>query len=357
MSEILYISIYAFLGIIILIGFKLQFSKPKLADEKIDLNQIDVVIPFRNEAQNLEKLIESINQQSKFPNQILFVNDHSEDNGKDKLNGLKCNFLVVDLPENCFGKKEAIRFAISILKNDYILTLDADIELNEEYFESLENLSKKDLLILPVRMKGEGFMQIFFELDYALSNAINTSIAGLFRPFLASGANLLFDRKTFLKYDSFENHQKIASGDDVFLLNDFRRNNCSIELVTETSFSVSTNTPKSIKEFLSQRLRWIGKGNKVGDQLSNGLAYIAAMVHIGFAILITVLILNHQWNELLMFIGLKMILELIVYYPYFNKIKRLKTWLFLPFSSFVYPVYILVLMILVPVLKPKWKSR
>jgi cellulose synthase/poly-beta-1,6-N-acetylglucosamine synthase-like glycosyltransferase len=355
--EIIYISIYAFLGVLVLIGFKRQFSKSKLDSDFISLDQISVVIPFRNEAQNLEKLIESINQQSKFPNQIIFVNDHSEDNGKEKIKGLNCNFSVIDLPENRFGKKEAIRFAISNIKNDYILTLDSDIELNSSYFMFLEKLSKKDLLIFPVIMKGANLCQKFYELDYALSNAMNTSVSGLIRPFLASGANLLFNRSSFLKFDSYDKHRVIASGDDLFLLNDFRRNNCSIELMTELSLSVSTAAPLTLKEFISQRLRWIGKGNKVGDQLSNGLAIIVAMIHIGFSILLVVQIIDHKWIELILFVGLKMILELIVYYPYFNKINRLKTWAMLPFSTFIYPIYIVVLMVLLPVLKPKWKNR
>ena len=357
MLEIIYISTYAFLGVLVLIGFKKQFSKSKIETDFISLDQISVVIPFRNEAENLTKLIDSINRQSRFPKHIYFVNDYSEDEGLSLIYDVKCDFSILEMPENSFGKKEAIRFAISDIKNDYVLTLDSDIELNDVYFESLEKLQNIDLLILPVVMKGKNFVQKLFELDYALSNAMNTSISGLFRPFLASGANLLFKRSSFLKYDSFENHRTIASGDDIFLLNDFRKNNCSIELVTDMSGSVSTATPLSVKDFISQRLRWISKGNKVGDQLSNGLAVIAAMIHIGFSILLVLEIIHHKWIELIFVVGLKMMLELVVYFPYFNKINRLKTWAMLPLSAFIYPFYIVVLMVLLPVLKPKWKNR
>jgi biofilm PGA synthesis N-glycosyltransferase PgaC len=355
--EIIYISTYAFLGVLVLIGFKKQFSKSKIETDFISLDQISVVIPFRNEAENLTELIDSINRQSRFPKHIYFVNDYSEDEGLSLIYDVKCDFSILEMPENRFGKKEAIRLAILNIKTDYVLTLDSDIELNDVYFESLEKLQNNDLLILPVVMKGKNFVQKLFELDYALSNAMNTSISGLFRPFLASGANLLFKRSSFLKYDSFENHRTIASGDDIFLLNDFRRNNCSIELVSEMSFSVSTATPLSVKDFISQRLRWIGKGNKVGDQLSNGLAVIASIIHIGFSILLVIQIIHHKWIELLLFVGLKMMLELVVYFLYFKNIKRLKTWAMLPLSTFIYPIYIVVLMVLLPILKPKWKNR
>ena len=357
MLEIIYISIYTLLGILVLIGFNKQFSKSNKGTDFISLDQISVIIPFRNEAENLTKLIDSINRQSRFPKHIYFVNDHSEDDGLSLIHDLKCDFSILEMPENRFGKKEAIRFAISDIKTDYILTLDSDIELNDVYFELLEKLQNNDLLILPVVMKGKDFVQKLFELDYALSNAMNTSVSGFFRPFLASGASLLFKRSSFLKYDSFEIHRTIASGDDIFLLNDFRKNNCSIELVTDMSCSVSTATPLSVKDFISQRLRWIAKGNIVGDQLSNGLALIAAMIHIGFSILLVLQIIHHKWIELILFVGLKMMLELIVYFPYFKKIKRLKTWAMLPISTFIYPIYILVLLVLLPVLKPKWKNR
>jgi glycosyltransferase involved in cell wall biosynthesis len=356
--EFVYISLYFSLGLVVLFGLKKQLAK-KLNNtaSSINLKEITVIIPFRNEYKNLKNIIESINCQSRFPAQILFVNDHSTDGGEKQILGVKCDFSVLNLPENQKGKKQAIRYAISFVKTNYVLTLDADVELIVGYFSSLEKLSINDLFILPVVMKGDGLKRKFFELDYALSNAMNVSISGLKRPFLASGANLLFDRNQFLKYDSYDQHKMIASGDDIFLLNDFIRNKCSIQAVTDVECSVSTDAPFTLRDFIFQRLRWIGKGSKVGDQLSNSLAMIAAIVHVGFLIILIKQIALQEWDELLLLVILKILLEMVVYYPYFKNIERLKTWFILPFTTFIYPIYIVGLMVMIPFVNPKWKGR
>ncbi len=357
MFETVYISIYFLLGLFVRIGLKKQFKKINKSNELICLEDITVIIPFRNEVKNLPKFIRSLNQQSKCPATLLFVNDHSTDRGGELIKVLKHDFLLLELPENSNGKKEAIRFAVKSVKTNYVLTLDADIELNDDYFYSLEKLSKSDFFVLPVVMKGTGLTKRFYELDFALSNAMNVSVSGLIRPFIASGANLLFNKTKFLQFDSYQDHKMIASGDDVFLLNDFRKNNCSIEVVSDLCFSVSTDAPNTFHEFISQRLRWIGKGKKVGDRLSNGLAFVAAFIHIVFVLVFIFQIEQQRWFEFFVFVVLKIALELIVYYPYFKKINRLITWVILPLSTFVYPIYILVLLVLLPIYRPKWKNR
>jgi hypothetical protein len=42
---------------------------------------------------------------------------------------------------------------------------------------------------------------------------------------------------------------------------------------------------------------------------------------------------------------------------YFNRINRMTTWLFIPVYELLFPFYSLLLLVLVPTYKPKWKGR
>lgn len=325
----------------------------------INTNQITVIIPFRNEKNNLPNLIESIQKQTLLPFHFLFIDDHSTDDGIEIIRQLKksIQYSVLKLPAGIQGKKTAIRYGIKNSTTEFILTIDADVQFEATYFSSLEKLSKKDLLILPVIMEGENWKEKLFELDYALSNSLNTAISGLTRPFIASGANLLFRKDVFLTFDSFEKHKHIFSGDDVFLLRDFQKNNCEIELITELSNAVYTNAPHTIKSFFEQRLRWIGKGSKVNDMQTNSLIVIIASIHLLFFIGTIYLTAKHEYIFLIVFFILKSGIEMLINYAYFSKIKRMNTWTLIPISSFLYPCYIATLLVLSATFKTKWKGR
>jgi len=361
--HLIFLLIYSLLGIFILIGLIIHFKKEKkeskLNTNKFDLNELTVLVPFRNEKYNLTQLIDSIQKQSQFPSQFIFIDDHSTDDGKDEIqklnNSIPCQ--LISLPIDQQGKKSAIRKGIQLVNTKYILTLDADVVFSSNYFKSLQDIEEVDMVILPVIMKGEGSIERFFELDFSLSNAINTSISTFNRPFIACGANLLFKKDSFLQFDSYENHKKTASGDDVFLLRDFQKSNCLIKIETRKTTAVYTKAPSSIMAFLYQRLRWISKGGEVNDYLSNLIVVLAGLSHFAFMIGFILIVQEKKWLQLFEFILIKSLIEIIIFYLYFKNIGRLKTLLLLPFSTIVYPIYILTLLILSYFIQIKWKDR
>ena len=357
------LSIYFGLGCFVLLGYILQLKNEKkrsgIPFETISLEEVVVIIPFRNEEHRLSSLIQSINQQKIFPKKILFIDDHSTDNGKELIQKLSdfVPYEILSLPSDSFGKKSAIRFGVNFISTEYNLTWDADIQLPSDYFETLQTLPKADLLILPIIMKGKTISELFFEADHAMANAMNIATDGLTRPFIASGANLLFHQAIFLQIDSIKHHAHIASGDDMFLLKDFRENKSHIQLSSNKSIAVTTETPKSWKEFMSQRLRWIGKSSNVKDHLSTTLALLVFVFNTIFYTGFVLLIYDKNWSEFLLVFGLKSLIDWIVYAPYFLKYRRIVTWLLLPVFSFIQPIYLLVLLGLMAIHKPSWKGR
>ncbi len=353
---------YSVLGIIGLIGYRMQMKREvdsRQEEEKVKLDELVVLIPFRNEANHLPRLIESIIRQKIHPRKYVFIDDHSTDDGGALLRKLPNSipYEVLKLNDHAVGKKMALRKGVEQSEGLFVLTWDADIEVKPDYFLNLSGLSSADMILLPVVMKGSNIMERFFEMDYSLSNAVNTMSAGLSRPFLASGANLLFKRERFLECDQIKSHVHYASGDDIFLLRDFQKRGKRVVLVTDKNLAVHTDTPQSIQQFISQRLRWIGKGKMVGDQLSNAMAVLAFGLNVVFLVLLIYFIFTFSAMSFAITILLKPTIEGLILFPYFRRIDRLKTLVYNFIYSWLYPFYLLVLFAMNFVYEPPWKGR
>jgi glycosyltransferase involved in cell wall biosynthesis len=366
--EVSFYVIYIFLlGILVFCGFFIQSKKElgykrqefNLDSKLICLSELVVIVPFRNEEKRIDCLLKSILASNELPKEFIFVNDHSSDGSVDliakKLIGIP--HRVLELPEDQEGKKRAIRYAIEQSSSDYILSFDADIEFNPSYFTKLKTLSEADLYILPAILKAKKFHEHLYEVDLILVNAANCGIAGLKRPIMASGANLLYKRAAFEKYDNFESHSHMPSGDDIYLLRDFRKQNAAIRLITDTTFSIETETPQSLKEFFNQRLRWIAKTGDVKDCLSTSLAIIQVVLTFSFVLIASLLAFNGQWKMFMVFYILKTSVDMLIFLPYFNRIKRMKSWLFIPIYELLFPLYSLVILCAMYLYKPVWKGR
>lgn len=357
-----YLTIYtAAIGCVVFVGFFLHLKKSEGKKEggKISSEEITVLIPFRNEAKRLEELLTSFVNAKKLPNRIVFLDDHSDDASYEMIReGLdKIPHEILSLPEGVMGKKMALREGISSCETTYILTFDADVSFAPEYFESIEGLELADMYVLPAILKGETISELFYELDVALANGLNTGLSGWSRPIFCSGANLLYRKEVFDEVDDFNSHAHMASGDDTYLLRDFRRNGKDIRVVTDHQLAIHTETPHSLREFIDQRLRWVGKTTDIGDPLATYSAVIQFGLAITFFVLLVVNVIQANWFEFSLLLTAKVLIDLLFFVPYFLRIKRMQSWLLLPVYEVVFPFYSLLLGVLMLVYKPKWKGR
>jgi biofilm PGA synthesis N-glycosyltransferase PgaC len=355
----LYMIIFSAFSIFCLFGFWIRWQWNKNYQEKrkfFKIEDISVVIPFRNEVTNLPNLIQSLNKLVVFPREIIFVNDHSEDDFKPCFNELNVPFktTLINLAAGDEGKKTALRAGISDSIGEFILTWDADIVVNPNFFRQVAKTPLSDLLILPVSMPGKNLKQFFFELDFQYLNALNTAISGHAKPISANGANLLFNKAIFEEIDSFEDHADVASGDDSFLLLDFKNHKKSIELALNPNLQVKTPIPNTWEGIINQRLRWIGKSKKVGDRFANYLAIFGLIYHVGFWLMF---LTDATWNQLTILFYWKILLDSLLLFPYLRILKRSWLGLLIPVFSMIYPIYMLMILVMTLFYEPEWKGR
>ncbi len=236
--------------------------------------QLSVIIPYRNEAKNLPKLINSLLNQTISNDRVefIFVNDHSIDNGEDMvLNASNEHSAVVSmkLDINELGKKTAIAKGIAQSRFKIIVTIDADCEPLPSWLTSIAsywNMYSPKLLVGPVVMRGnKSFFQSFQQLEFMSLVSASAGSLGQGRPLMCNGANLSFEKKVYLE-SAFLLNIEIASGDDVFLMMAVSKQyDGGVHFLKSKDAVVYTQVSSTIVEFIRQRMRWTSKAPYYSD--------------------------------------------------------------------------------------------
>lgn len=357
----IYYILFLLLSVLFFMALRIAFyyKKEKVLNiNRISLSEITVLVPFRNEEKNLGLFFASLSKQKVFPYQILFIDDHSEDDSCQIVEHYKKNNSYVELlslTKEC-GKKAALLKGVEAATTEYILTMDADVCFHEDYFKSLLNLSKNDLISLPVLMESKSVLGRFFSVEHTFFNAFNFMLSPLY-PISVSGANMLY-RKSALDYSSqLKEHKHLSSGDDYFLLKALRKKKARIEINNNFNSTVITAAPESFNAYFQQRLRWLSK-TKFKMNFGEALLgfYIAVYFLGGFITLISCLIFLDL--KLFFFILLlRYMMDSFIFITYARGFNRVKDLLFLPIFQLAYPVLMFGVYILSFFRKPKWKGR
>ena len=251
--------------------FTLLFSKKEDdLNEFIPIEKVSVIIPFRNEVENILQCLEGIIRQD-YPTElmeIILVDDHSEDGSKQKaesfLKGKNIIYKFIELKQNDLsGKKIAIETAITQSSGSIIITRDADtFTSNNLWLKSIAfqfKNTKTNLVLAPVILSGTSFIQSFQQFENMAITSIGYAFAKNKLPFVCSGANLAYKKDCFINANPYKDNKHIPSGDDMFLLQSFLDADFVISTTKNTNAIVYTEAEKNLSSFINQRLRWASK--------------------------------------------------------------------------------------------------
>ena len=174
------------------------------------------------------------------------------------------------------GKKHALYRLISAATTEYVWMMDDDVafktaELSDRFSVGSQTaiLSDNDLLILPLRMESESAKPSLLErlqiAEYAAIQQLTIETAKRGHAVMCSGANLIAKRDRWL--ESYPDlHPDIPSGDDMFLLESFKRRGLKIAVVDDPHFEAIVRPHTSWRAFFRQRMRWAGKAPNYTDK-------------------------------------------------------------------------------------------
>ena len=386
------ITILIYISLILLLGYSALLvyyrkSWGSIPDFKVEANsklgtKISIIIPARNEEENIGYCLQSIIEQS-YPAhlfEVLVVDDHSTDKTAAIIksyasNNVKLISLKDYLSANEINsyKKKAIEISIQQSNGELIVTTDADCIFPKNWLTTIASFyeSKRPaFIVMPVLISyGKKMIEVFQSLDFmTLQGITGASVHEKFHS-MCNGANLAYTKEAFIAVNGFKGIDNIASGDDMLLMhkiyNQFPNN---IEYLKSREVIVTTNPVSTIQEFFNQRIRWASKADQFDDKRIFIVLIIVYFLNVLMMVLpIVALISNRSISimniQLSMFnfyaslLLIKTIFELFFLYPvakFFNQTKLL--WWF-PIAQPFHIVYTVIAGWLGKFGKYTWKER
>src|SRR6187455_1747915 len=312
--------------------------------------KISVIIPARNEEENISKLLSSLEKQT-YPNhlfEVIVVDDHSTDNTATVVNSYSFAKLIkLDFDNINSYKKKAIETGIAAASGELIVTTDADCIVQENWLKTIAAFKEKANVVFiaaPVMMEyRSNLLQTFQALDFLVLQGITAASVQKQIHNMCNGANLAYERKVFFEVNGFLGIDHIASGDDMLLMQKIAQHfPGKISYLLSKDAIVTTEAAKTWKEFFSQRVRWASKATKYNDIKIFCALFLVYFFNCALlALFITGFWMNSFWLSLVGILIVKTIIELMFLYPvakFYNKQNLLPLFPFFQPLHIVYTV-------------------
>lgn len=333
-----------------------------------------VVIPFRNEAQNLPALLKSFNNLNYPKNlfEVILVDDASEDASvaliesfiKETAFNTSGSIRILSNQRTTKSpKKDAISTAIQHAKNQWIITTDADCLLPKYWLDSFDEFIQKNntkCIAAPVTyLEKQHFLYCFQILDMLSLQGATIGGFGIKKPFLCNGANFAYTKDLFIEINGFDGNGNTASGDDIFLLEKVIQKYPNEVMYLKCEYAtVLTQAQTSWKNLIQQRVRWAAKTSNYNNWFGKftGLVVLLMNTLIIITCLLTFLgVYNLKIFAYLLIIKFNIDFFLIyISAEFFNQKGILKSYLV---SFFVYPFFSVYVAFMSQFSNYKWKGR
>ena len=258
-----------------------------------------IIVPFRNEAENLPVLLESFSKFNYPANlfEVILVDDASDyrlqiadPSDSELAKHFKFQILEIDnIRRSNSPKKDAITTAMQHVKTDWVITTDADCVVPDNWLLSLDNF----IQLHPVSMIAgavtydckNSFLHHFQQLDLASLQGATIGSFGIQKGFMCNGANFAYTKSFFQELHGFDGNDKIASGDDVFLLQKALSKYPEKATYLKSKNSIVTTKPvNDWKSLFYQRVRWASKTGSYQIDFGKRLGVLVFLMNLGLAV-------------------------------------------------------------------------
>lgn len=352
MDVVLYLIAAIYVVFIAQLIYGFNKVKPFERTEVNPKTTFSIIVPFRNEAKNLPKLLKSISNLN-YPKElfeIILVDDFSTDTSEKiciqwrMANGLIESTLLENLRLSNSPKKDAISRAVPILKHEWMVTTDADCIVTKNWLLTLDNFIQQnnpEMVVGAVIYKTKNnWFHHFQQLDLMSLQGTTIGSFGIGKPFMCNGANFAYTKKFFQELGGFGGINSTASGDDVLLLQKaVTANSDKVLYLKNKEFIVKTKPENDLFVLFMQRVRWASKTTSYKNIYAKSLAVVVLLMNLSLVLGFGFWILGkiEIWNLSSIFL-IKYLVDYVLLYKsnqYLNKGKFL-----LPLaSSLVYPVF------------------
>ncbi|HMO32782.1 MAG TPA: glycosyltransferase [Lacibacter sp.] len=256
-----------------------------------------VIIPARNEAENLPLCLASVGR-LQYPAHLLevvLVDDYSDDTTAAiaaSFPGVRVIRLgeLLEGPINSY-KKKAIETGVATAAGDYIVTTDADCTVPPgwlRYFAWIIEQAPTVFIAAPVAMDREDrFIRLFQSLDFLSLQGITGASVGAGFHSMSNGANLCYSRAAFYEVGGFKDIDDLASGDDMLLLHKlYQKYPEQVRYCKAPGCIVHTRPVDDVRAFFLQRIRWASKAQRYHDRRIFWVLLLVYLVNLWLLVLL-----------------------------------------------------------------------
>jgi poly-beta-1,6-N-acetyl-D-glucosamine synthase len=351
---------------VLLFWLKKKWPKTNLKAKSTDhLPSVSVLIPFRNEMENLETLSKELLEIDYPRLEIILIDDHSEDGSLAFLESyFKSTSQIKILQSPGIGKKKAIEFGVGLSQGNLILCSDADCKFPDNWVRNMVAPFKDSQIQLVagpvINSRKDNFFQRFQQIEWSSILLLTQFSFGQKRPLMCSGANLAYRKSAFLSVNGYDQNSQHLSGDDEFLLKKICGHfgaESSVYLPFVENL-VQTNPLKNVSELLNQRIRWAGKWKIHRDfwhALAAVVSFLIQLIWIGSFTLLG----NDVWGvfTFIVVVNGKVISEKLALGMVLEKMKMHHSYVDFLKTGIIHPIYVISVAIGAIRGKFTWKGR
>lgn len=321
-----------------------------------------IVVPFRNEKENLPNLLHSISLLN-YPKElveVILVDDDSEEVFSVQYSVLSLKVIKNERKSNS-PKKDAIETAIQIAKHDWIITTDADCLVQKDWLTIYNQYIQENEVEMVASgvcyIPKNGFLCAFQNLDFLSLQGATIGSFGINQPFMCNGANFAYSKQFFKELNGFQGNETIASGDDVFLLQkavSLAPKKVGFLLAKESI--VATKSVTTWSELFQQRVRWASKSTGYSSVYGKLLALVVFGGNLAWIIGFLLWLIGFlDQNIFMFFVALKFLIDFILIYKTANFFESKLQYVLA--SSLLYPFFSVSVAVYLLFGKYTWKGR
>jgi cellulose synthase/poly-beta-1,6-N-acetylglucosamine synthase-like glycosyltransferase len=290
---------------------------------------ISVIIPARNEENNIVHLLEALRSQtfSQTNFEVIIVDDFSTDATADlveQFGSSNVRLIQPAVDENNSSKKKAIQTGVEMARGELIVTTDADCVPTSQWLQTIHDLyvrSDANFIAAPVKFTHDNsILETLQAIDFMTLQGITAATVATGSLTMCNGANLAYTKKAFVDVKGFEGIDHVATGDDMLLMYKIRKTDPSkVFYLKNKDAIVSTQPMKTWKQFFMQRKRWASKTLVYDDRrIIAVLAFVYLFNCLFIALIIAAIFNRIYWWHVLGF----WILKALVEFPFVQTIAR-----------------------------------
>jgi cellulose synthase/poly-beta-1,6-N-acetylglucosamine synthase-like glycosyltransferase len=331
------IDIIIIISITILISRTIIFSLGSYIErnKKIDFfgdneyPKVSVVVPARNEEENIENCINSISINN-YPIEnfeIVAVNDRSTDKTGEILTELSKkieNLKVVNIDEahlhiNLKGKPGALQSGIDEANGEIILMTDADCKVGPNWIKKISSCYKNKKIGFVAsftNIEGKGLFNRIQAIEWIYMHTLACAGIGLGQPLGCFGNNISVRKSDFDEIGGFEKI-RFSVTEDLALITEFHKQGKGIIYLVDEDADIDTLPCRTLGEYLHQHHRWAVGGMELGWK---AFTFVLSSISLWIGLIISIVTGNYFLASL--FPVIRIIGDYIVVLPSIIRLKK-----------------------------------